>query len=431
MSKDKRSSTSTQAQQAPAAPSLDEVFADVQTSVERFCLLAGIEVLQDMMEQDARKACGGQRYARNSERQAYRWGTTTSVLGYQGGKVSVQRPRVRTAAGKEVTLSSWEELRDPAVLQQWAFNMAVLNVSTRGYSRATRPPEGDVPADSGDGTSRSAVSRRFVAMSRRRFHEWLQADLSQHDLVILQIDGLEVGETTLVAAIGIDSDGRKHVLSLADGATENKAVVQALLDDLVARGLDPSTPRLFVVDGAKALSKAISNTFGANAAIQRCQIHKSRNILDRLPESKRPAVRKALRQAWEQDDPQKAERLLRNLANRLEHEAPGVSSSILEGLDEMLTVVRLGLPWELRRSLACTNIIENALGTVRRVTANVKRWRDAEMAMRWTATGLLEANRSFRRLKAYKQIPALRARLEQHCQTGQPSAPVENEEQAA
>lgn len=431
MTKDKRSGTATQAQQAPAAPSLDEAFADVQTSVERFCLMAGIEVLQDMMEQDARRACGGQRYARSADRQAYRWGTTTSVLGYQGGKVSVQRPRVRTAAGEEVTLPSWAELRDPEVLRQWAFTMAVLNVSTRGYGRATRPPEGDVPAQKGDGTSRSAVSRRFVAMSRKRFHEWLQADLAELDLVVVQIDGLEVGETTLVAAIGVDSDGRKHVLSLADGASENKAVVQALLDDLLARGLDPATPRLFVVDGAKALSKAIRNTFGANAAIQRCQIHKSRNILDRLPESKRPSVRKALRQAWDQDDPDKAERLLRNLARRLEHEAPGVSNSILEGLDEMLTVVRLGLPTELRRSLACTNIIENALGTVRRVTANVKRWRDAEMAMRWTATGLLEANRTFRRLKAHQQLPVLRVRLEQHCQAEQTSAPVEDEQQAA
>jgi transposase-like protein len=268
-------------------------------------------------------------------------------------------------------------------------------------------------------------------MSRQRFHEWLQTDLSEHDLVVVQVDGLEVGETTLMAAIGVDSDGRKHVLSLADGATENKAVVQALLDDLVARGLDPATPRLFVVDGAKALSKAIRNTFGANAAIQRCQIHKSRNILDRLPESKRPSVRKALRQAWDQDDPDKAERLLRNLARRLEHDAPGVSNSILEGLDEMLTVVRLGLPRELRRSLACTNIIENALGTVRRVTANVKRWRDAEMAMRWTATGLLEANRTFRRLKAHKQLPVLRVRLEQHCQAERNSAPVEDAQQAA
>jgi len=431
MSKHKRSSTSAQAQQAPAAPSLEEAFGDVQASVERFCLMAGIEVLQDMMEQDARKACGGQRHARNAGRQAYRWGTTTSVLGYQGGKVSVQRPRVRSTDGQELTLPSWEELRDPEVLRQWAFNMMVLNVSTRAYGRATRPPEADVPAGQGDGTSRSAVSRRFVAMSRKRFYEWRQADLSEHDFLVVQIDGLEVGETTLVAAIGVDGDGRKHVLSLADGATENKAVVQALLDDLVARGLDPATPRLFVVDGAKALSKAIRATFGANAAIQRCQIHKSRNILDRLPESKRPAVRKALRQAWDQDDPAKAERLLRNLANRLEHDAPGVSNSILEGLDEMLTVVRLGLPRALRRSLACTNIIENALGTVRRVTANVKRWRDAEMAMRWTATGLLEANRSFRRLKAHKQLPVLRVRLEQHCQANRTSQPIESKQQAA
>ena len=158
--------------------------------------------------------------------------------------------------------------------------------------------------------------------------------------------------------------------------TRNTVVVQALLDNLLARGLDPTLPRLFIVDGAKALSKAIRNTFGVAAAIQRCQVHKGRNIIERLPLHLHASVKKALRQAWDQDDADKAERLLRNLARRLEHEEPGVSGSILEGLDEILTVIRLGLPHELRRSLACTNIVENALGS--QVTRNVKRWRHAE-----------------------------------------------------
>jgi putative transposase len=173
-------------------------------------------------------------------------------------------------------------------------------------------------------------------------------------------------------------------------------------------------PRLFIIDGAKALSRAIRRSFGRHTPIQRCQIHKSRNIMERLPKPLHASVRHALRQAWELDDAKKAERLLRNLAQRLERDAPGVSGSLLEGLDEILTVTRLGLPAELRRSLACTNIIENMMGTIRSVSRNVKYWSSASMALRWTAAAMMETKKGFRRLKAYKQLPALRAALVAH-----------------
>ena len=184
--------------------------------------------------------------------------------------------------------------------------------------------------------------------------------------------------------------------------------------DLIERGLDPQVCRLFIVDGAKALTKVIRSTFGRHTPIQRCQVHKARNVIDRLPKPLHASVRKTLRQAWELDDADKAERLLCNLARRLEQEAPGVAGSILEGLDEMLTVNRLGLPAPLRRSLACTNSIENVMGTVRRVCRNVKRWRNARMALRWTAAGMMEAAKGFRRLKAYKHLPILNAALTAH-----------------
>jgi transposase-like protein len=223
-----------------------------------------------------------------------------------------------------------------------------------------------------------------------------------------------VEDLILVAAIGVDAKGDKHPLGLIEGATENAATVQALIDNLVERGLDPAVPRLFIIDGAKALSKAIRRTFGCAAAIQRCQVHKARNIMERLPKSLHASVRRVLRQAWELDDADKAEKLIRNLAQRLERDWSGVSGSILEGIDEILTVTRLGLPKELRRSLACTNIIENVMGTVRRVCRNVKRWRSAAMAMRWTAAAMQEAAKGFRRLKAHKQLATLRAALEAH-----------------
>jgi len=236
--------------------------------------------------------------------------------------------------------------------------------------------------------------------------------LAKLDLLVIQIDGLHIGnDLVLVAALGIDAEGHKHPLALVEGATENAAVVQALIDNLIARGLDPKVCRLFIVDGAKALSKVIRRTFGTHTPIQRCQIHKARNVTERLPKALHASVRRALRQAWELDDADKAERLLRNLARRLDHEAPGVAASILEGLDEILTVARLALPTPLRRSLACTNAIENMLGTVRRVSRNVKRWRNAAMALRWTAAGMMEAVKGFRRLKAYRQLPILKAAL--------------------
>ena len=291
-------------------------------------------------------------------------------------------------------------------------NLMLLGVSTRRFGRAVRLPEADVPAGPGSGVSKSAASRRFVALSAERLVEWLSADLSGLDLLVVQIDGMHVtDEVMLVAAVGIDGEGRKHPLGLVEGATENAAVMQALLDDLMARGLDPAVPRLFIIDGSKALARAIRRTFGENAPIQRCQVHKARNILDRLPRHLHAPTRRALRQAWELDDAEKAERLLRNLARSLEREAPAVAAAILEGLDEILTVVRLGLPRELRRSLACTNIIENMLGSVRRVCRNVKRWRDASMALRWTAAAMLAAAKGFRRLKAKSQLPQLRAAL--------------------
>jgi len=431
MRNDIHNSTSPKALAAPfSLPTLGDAMDEVRLSVDRFCLLAGIEALREMMEEDATAVCGA-RHRRHGERRGYRWGATASEIAYHGGRVKMRRPRVRDRSGKEVSLESWEVLRDGDLLREWALNLMVLNVSTRKYGRAVRLPEGDLPRVNGDGTSKSSVSRRFVALSRKKMRQWLDTDLSGLDLLVVQIDGLHVGDHVLVAAVGVDGNGEKHVLAVVEGATENAATVQALLDNLTGRGLDPGVPRLFVVDGAKALSAAIRNTFGMAAAIQRCQVHKGRNIIERLPDHLHASVKKMLRQAWDQKDADKAERLLRNLARRLEHEEPGVSGSILEGLDEILTVIRLGLPQELQRSLACTNIIENALGTVRLVSRNVKRWRNAEMALRWTATGLREAQKTFRRLKAYRQLPILRNALHELMRQRQAKSALETIRKAA
>ncbi len=289
------------------------------------------------------------------------------------------------------------------------------SAATRKFRRAVRIPEAGVPCGAGCGLSKSAVSRRFKALTQAKFDEWMTSDLSELDLVAVQIDGLHLSDRLLmIGAVGIDASGRKRPLGVIEGATENAAAVQALLDDLIGRGLDPEGCYLFIVDGARALSKAIRRTFGADIPVQRCQVHKGRNITDRLAAKHHAAVRRTLRQAWELDDADKAERLMRSLARRFEQEAPDVSRSILEGLDEVLTVSRLGLPSELRRSLASTNIIESMNSTVRQVCRNVKRWRNAGMALRQPAAGMMEAEKGFRRIKAYRQLPVLKQALIEH-----------------
>jgi transposase-like protein len=407
------SKTTTGAGRVPAEI-VTQAWEEVGASFERFCLTAGLATLADMMEADAADLCG-QRYARGEGKRGYRWGKTKGKLAFHGGKVDVERPRVRSREGAEMALASWQAANTEEWLGKWVLSQMLINVSTRRFARSVRLPEGDIPAGKGAGISKSAASRRFVALSAERMREWMASDLSALDLLAIQIDGIHIAEElVLLAAVGIDGNGDKHPLAVLEGASENAAVCQALLDNLVGRGLDPKVCRLFVVDGSKALSKAIRATFGRHTPIQRCQVHKARNIVERLPKHLHAGVRRTLRQAWELDDADKAEKLIRNLAQRLEREAPGVSASILEGMDEILTVVRLGLPLELRRSLACTNIIENMNGTVRRVCRNVKHWQDASMALRWTAAGMLEAAKGFRRLKAHKQLPQLRAALLAH-----------------
>jgi len=393
------------------AGEVTQAWDQVSASFERFCLTAGLSALSEMMEQDATELCGPH-YGHRDGKPGHRWGKTQGKIGFHGGKVSLDRPRVRGRDGQEMLLPSWDAAQSEDLLGRWAMNLMLINVSTRRFARAVRLPEGDIPSAKGDGVSKSAVSRRFVALSAAQLKSWMAADLSRLDLLVIQIDGIHIEQDLiLLAAVGIDGEGNKHPLAVMEGATENAAVVQALLDNLIDRGLDPKVCRLFIVDGAKALRKAIQRTFGKHTPIQRCQIHKGRNIMERLPKHLHAPVRRALRQAWELDDVVKAEHLIRNLARRLEQAAPGVSEAILEGMDEILTVVRLKLPVQLRRSLACTNIIENMMGTIRRVCRNVKHWRNAAMALRWTGAAMQEAAKGFRRLKAHKQLPVLRAAL--------------------
>src|SRR5450830_733952 len=290
-------------------PFVIEGLEEFKGSFDRLCLQAGPATIEAMLAADAEQLCG-KRYQRHVDRQAYRWGLIGSEIGWHGGKAAVRRPRVRQHGGGELELPSWMAIQKADLLSRWAFNQMLIGVATRKYARSIRLPDGDLAGQAKRATTKSSVSRRFVALSTAKLKEWLAADLSGLDLLVIQIDGLHVGDHVLVAAIGIDGAGDKHVLALALGATENAAVIKVLLADLIERGLQPDIARLFIVDGAKALSRAVRDTFGGFALIQRCQVHKGRNIIERLDPSLHAGVKKVLRQAWDSPTAEQAEGVL-------------------------------------------------------------------------------------------------------------------------
>jgi len=280
----------------------------------------------------------------------------------------------------------------------------LLDVANRKSSRAVRMPGTGRPAANGSGLAKSAVSRRVKALGEARRAEWMGRDLSGRDLVAIRIEGLHLREALLmIGAVGIDTDGRTHPLGVIEGATETAATVPALIDTLIERGLDPAGTGLFIVEGAKALGTVLRRTVGADVPIPRCPIHKARTIIDRRPARDHKRVRQALRDAGAMEDADAAAATLRTLAR-----------SILEGRDAILTLTRLGLPPERRQSLASANIIESMPSVIRQTCRNVKRWPDARRALRWTAAGMLEAQKGFRRLKACRQLPILRETLVRH-----------------
>ena len=371
---------------------------------------AGLACVDEALEAERVALCG-ERYERLADRQALRAGHVASSLVLGGRRVAVQRPRARSMEGRELKLPSWREwsARDP--LDERALEQMVLGVSTRGYARSLEPLPAAVTVR---GISKSAVSERFVYGTERKLAELMSRDLRQLHVVALLIDGVHFGEHVVLAAVGVDAQGAKHVLGLREGATENAAAVRALLADLVKRGLASDRSLLIVIDGAKALHKAVVGVFGAHGLIQRCREHKKRNVTDALPERLRGSIRSAMNQAYATRDSKRARRLLEGLAGRLEHQHPGAAASLREGLEETLTVMRLGLPENLERVLSSTNLIENLFGHVREIGRRVKRWQSGTMVLRWTAAGVLEAERGFRKVVGYRAMPILVAALRAH-----------------
>ncbi len=366
---------------------------------------AGVQLMSLLMEEEV-LGLVGERSQPQAERTANRWGTERGYCVVMGQKVPIQRPRVRSTEDREVRLGSYEMFHRGEPLTETVWEKLMLGLSTRKYSQAIRQ------FSEAYGLEKSTVSEHFIEASRAKLKELMERRLDQLRLCALLIDATPFEGQQMVAALGISEDGRKTILGLRQGATENATVVGELLGDLVDRGLDFSEPRLYVLDGGKALTAAVKKHAGESAAIQRCQVHKRRNVLDHLSEEQQPQVAKKLNAAYSSQDYDAAKQALDMLHRELMDLNPSAARSLTEGLEETLTVHKLHVPKQLRMTLASTNVIESAFSIVEQVCRNVKRWHGGDQRERWVGSGLLVAEKQFRRVKGHRQIPVLIKELE-------------------
>jgi len=384
---------------------LGELVGSAKEGLLALSVGVGLGLLAELLEEEVVEVVGP-RGKHISERTAVRHGHEEGEVTLGGRRVQVERPRVRSADGRtEVRLRTYEYFADRDPLSRSVLERMLAGVSTRRYRR-TQEPVGEEVEQQARSTSRSSVSRTFIERTRRSLQELMSRRLDDVRLAVMMIDGLDLKERTNVVALGITTEGMKIPLGLWEGSTENAAVATALLSDLVERGLDPEQGILFVIDGAKALRRAIRNVFG-DAPVQRCVRHKERNVLDHLPERDRPTVKQRLRRAWALDDHDRALDQLRVLARDLDHSYPGAAGSLREGMEETLTLARLGVSGNVKRTLESTNPCESMIEIVRHTQRNVKRWSSGEMALRWTAAGMLEAERQFRKIIGYRDLATL------------------------
>jgi putative transposase len=380
----------------------------------------GLSVMQAMFEAEV-TAVAGPKGKHDPARTAVRHGAGKGSVTLGGRRVPVTRPRARTVDGHEVPLASYAHFAADDVLQQVVLERMLAGVATRRHARVAEPVGKSVSADARS-TGRSAVSRQFVKQTETALAELLARDLSDKDIKVLMLDGEHLADTCVIVALAITADGQKFPVGLWDGASENKTVVTAMLADLVSRGLSADDGLLVVMDGAKALAAAVNEVFGAKAAVQRCTLHKRRNVADHLPDKEKAWVDAKLVKAFNHPDPEIGLKNARHLAGLLDKTYPGAANSLREGLEQMFTVSRLGIDGRLAKTLITSNPVESMISIARTTNRNVTRWRDGPMVLRWTAAGMLNAERSFRRIKGYKQMPDLVAALHRHAH---PDAPAQ------
>ena len=365
----------------------------------------GLEVMGEFMEAEVAEVVGP-KGKQDKGRGAYRHGKEDGTVTLGGRRVEVRRPRVRSVEDTEVHLESYDTFASVDLLTEHTVAAVLAGVSTRRYPVALEPVGVGVETKAGS-ISRSSVSRRFVAATAERLAEFRSRDLSGQRFLVVFVDGFDFAGHTMVGALGVTADGTKVPLGVVEGSTENATVCTKLISGLEDRGVDAAGGILFVIDGGKAIAKAVGEVFGAKALMQRCRLHKERALMDYLPEAERPWVARKLRAAWKNPNADEAIGDLRSLAARLERINPDAAGCLREGLEQMFTVTRLGVTGTLLRTLSSTNPVESMIEIVRNRARNVKRWRDGDMRLRWAAAGMLAAEGQFRRVKGFKQLPLL------------------------
>jgi putative transposase len=388
---------------------MEDIAGTMREGLLAMAVSAGLAVMGSLMEESVTALCGP-KGKHDAARSAVRHGAEDGSVTLGGRRVGVRRPRVRAADGSgELPVPAYDLFSSTELLGEMAMAKMMAKLSTRRY-RAGLEPVGTQVEATARSTSKSAVSRRFVEATEVALAELVERDLSGLDLVALMVDGVHFAEHLVVVAMGIGMDGTKHPLALAEGSTENATLVTDLLVGLRERGLDVTRPVLVVIDGAKALSSAVKAVFD-HPVIARCQLHKIRNVTSKLPEALGLAVAKKMRSAYHKEA-LVAQAELEELARQLSKSHPGAAGSLREGLPETLTVNRLGVPPTLARTLRSTNPIESMIEICRDHSANVKRWRDGQMALRWCAAGMVEAAKQFRKVNGFLHLPVLRKALE-------------------
>jgi putative transposase len=408
--------------------SMAEIAESAKEGLLALAVGTGLQVMAAMFGEDAERLCGPAG-KHNRDRAGYRHGTEAGSVTLGGRRVPVTRPRVRAAdSSGELHLPSYDLFSSTEILSQLALERMLAGLSSRRYARGLEPA-GQVVGAQTASTSKSAVSRRFVAATETALAELMTRRLDDLDLVAFMVDGVHFGESTCVVALGIGIGGIKHPLAVEEGSTENATLVTDLITGLRDRGLDVTRPILAVLDGAKALTRAVKDVFD-QPLIQRCQQHKIKNVRDKLPERLRTVAERRMRQAYHAESALKAEGLLTELARELDKTHPGAAASLREGMAETLTILRLGVPPTLARTLRSTNPVESMIEICREHSKNVKRWRDGTMALRWCAAGMVEAGHQFRRVNGHLHLPKLRAALDAHF-TESVSPASQNEDQKA
>jgi len=417
--------TATEAADSPLPPKVQEALGEM-VGAAREGLLAlsvgvGLSVVHELMESEVTEVVGP-KGKHDPERTAKRHGHEDGSMTLGGRRVRVSRPRMRSADDeRELALGTYEHFADRDPLTRAVMDRMLAGVSTRRFA-GVGEPVGEGVECSSSATSRTSVSEAFVERTKTALEELMSRGLEDVRLAAMMLDGLEIAERMHVVALGITTEGVKVPLGLWEGSTENATLARTLLADLVDRGLDPDQGILFVIDGAKALRRAIKDVFGEHALVHRCHRHKERNVTDLLPEADRDRVRGRLRTVWALADAELARQRLELLASELDRSWPDAAGSLREGMEETLTLMRLGIDGQLAKTLGSTNPIESMIEIVRHTQRNVKRWRDGDMRKRWTAAGMLVAEQQFRRIIGYRDLAKLVIAIERHAlHTAQPN----------